>query len=163
MLNKKQSWGDNWNRWVATNIHLDQYSLLMKQWSPLHWVPPSDEEIYVEFGLEWATCLGAGVALLWWLNKAGSFVVKCPWSIWSLYYHCMPIIGSRGWALLVSVVLLRLRCPIMVGNKNKGDPRWTLGAGQGKEECCAQKNYPPWPWWWCTVHNGVGEAFDGVM
>jgi hypothetical protein len=24
-----------WNRWVATDIHLDQSSLLRKQWSPL--------------------------------------------------------------------------------------------------------------------------------
>jgi hypothetical protein len=24
-----------WNRWVATDVHLDQSSLLRKQWSPL--------------------------------------------------------------------------------------------------------------------------------
>ena len=130
----------SWKRWVATNIHLDQSSLLKKKFSPLHWVPPSNEEIYVEFGPAWATCLSAGAALLWRLDKARSFVVECPWSMCPQSDHWMPIVCSRGWDLLVSSTLLRLRFPIMVWNKGKGDPHWTLGAGQGKEECVGHYN-----------------------
>ena len=38
--------GSKWNRWVATNILLDHSSPLRKQWSPLRWVPPWDEETF---------------------------------------------------------------------------------------------------------------------
>ena len=54
---RKLFWA-SWKRWVATDIHLDQSSLLRKQWSPLRWGPPLDEEISAEFGPGWATCLG---------------------------------------------------------------------------------------------------------
>jgi len=46
---KRQLWGSKWDRWVATNIHLDHSSSLRKQWSPLRGVPPS-----VELGPWWA-------------------------------------------------------------------------------------------------------------
>jgi hypothetical protein len=51
------------------------------------------------------------------------------------YDHWISVACSQGWALLISAALLPLRCPIMVGNKGEGDPLWTLGAGEGKEEC----------------------------
>ena len=162
MLNEKLSRGSNWNRWVDTNIRMDQSSPLRNQWSPLHWVPPS-EEISTEFGPGWDTCLGAGVALLWQLDKVGSFVVEWPWFVFPKYDHWIHVVCIQGWALLVSIVLLLLRCPIMVGNKGEVDPRWTLGASQGKEECWARKNYHPHPWWWCMVHNKVGKASDRVL
>ena len=133
----------SWKRWVATDIHLDQSFLLRKKCSTLHWGPPSYEKISVEFGPGWATCLGARIALLWWLDKVGSFVVEFPWSMCPQYDHYMHIVCSRGWALLVLTTLLRLRCPIMVGNKGEGDPHWTMGVGQWKEECWAQNNYHP--------------------
>jgi hypothetical protein len=147
IVNCQKLFWASWKRWVATDIHLDQSFLLRKKWSPLRWVPPSDEEIFVEFGPGWATCLGAGVALLWRLDKDGSFAIECPWYVCPQSDHCMHFVCNWVWALLVSFVLLLLRCPIVVENKGEGDPRWTMGAGQGKEECWAQKNYPLKPWW----------------
>ena len=50
-----------WKRWVATDIHLDQYSLLRKQWSPLRWVPGG---AFVESASWWAACLAREVTRL---------------------------------------------------------------------------------------------------
>ena len=49
--------------WVASDIHLDQSSPLRWKWSLLCWVPPSDEETFVELDSWWATCLDGVVAL----------------------------------------------------------------------------------------------------
>jgi hypothetical protein len=38
-----------WKRWMDTKIHLDHYSPLMNQWSPLHQVPLGDRGTFVEF------------------------------------------------------------------------------------------------------------------
>ena len=51
---KRQLWGSKWDRWVATNIHLDDSSPLRKQWSQFRWVHPWDEEAYADLGLLWA-------------------------------------------------------------------------------------------------------------
>ena len=78
---KKQWWGFKLNRWLATNIHLDHSSPLRKKWSPLHWVPPWDEETSAELGPWWATCPSEGVGLLWQLNIVGSYASGCSWSV----------------------------------------------------------------------------------
>jgi len=129
----------------------------------LHWFPPSIEEISVEFGPEWVTCLGAGVSLLWQLNKIGSFDVGCCWFVSPKSDHWMNVACSQGWALLVSTTLLSLRCPKMVGNMVEGEPCWRMGVGKGKGECWAQKHCHPHPWWWCKAHIGVGKTSNGVL
>jgi len=53
-----------WNKWVATDIHLDQSSLHGKQWSPLRWVSRGEGEVFVELEPWWVVCLAGEVALL---------------------------------------------------------------------------------------------------
>ena len=115
-----------------------------------------DEEISIEFGPGWATFLGAGAALLWKLDKVGSFVVEFPWLVCPQYAHWIHVACIWGWSFFVSTSLLSLRCPIMVGNMAEGQPRWRLDADQEMRGCWAQNNYQPRPWWWCTNHNRVG-------
>jgi hypothetical protein len=38
-----------WKRWLATEIHLDHSSPLMKQWSPLRQVCSGDGETSIEY------------------------------------------------------------------------------------------------------------------
>ena len=50
--------------WVAIDIHLDQSSLLRKQWSPLCWVLGGEGEAFTESESWWAPCLAGDVVLL---------------------------------------------------------------------------------------------------
>ena len=102
----------NWRRWVATNIHLDQSSLLRKQWSPLHWVPGGEGKVIAESESWWSACLAGEVALLsllkaitnLWLegldlfNQSGYFRWLCVEGIFVLCYN------------LVDLLLLDRRC-----------------------------------------------------
>ena len=47
---KKIFWGI-WKRWVDPDIHLDQSSLLRKQWSPLRWVPREEGKSFLNMNL----------------------------------------------------------------------------------------------------------------
>ena len=132
---------------IHTNIHLDQSSLLRKQWSPFHWFPPSGEVTSTGFGHGWATCLGVGASLPWQPNKVGSSIDEWPWLVCPLSNQWMLVPCNQGWAMLVLVILRSLRCPIMVENMPEGRPHWTLDACQGRVECWAQKNCYPQPWW----------------
>jgi len=89
---------------------------------PLCWVPPSSEEIYVEFGSKWATCLGAGATLLWQPNKVESSTGECPWPMYLLSDQCIHVPFSHGWDLLVSIVLWSSRCPIKMENMAERGP-----------------------------------------
>ena len=142
MLNKKWSQGANWNRWVATNIHLDQSFPLRNKWSPLRW-----------FGPGWATFLGVGVALPWKPDKAESTDGECPWPVCLRYDQWMLVPCSQGWAILMLIVLWSLRCPIMVENMAEGGPHWILDAYQGRVECWAQK---------IATHN-LGDSVRTIM
>ena len=53
-----------WKWWVATDIHLDQSSLLRKQWSPLRRVPGGEGKAFVESASWWVACLAGDVVLL---------------------------------------------------------------------------------------------------
>ena len=53
-----------WKRWVAPDIHLDQSSLLRKQWSPLRWFPGAEGKTFVESASWWVACLAGDVTLL---------------------------------------------------------------------------------------------------
>ena len=53
-----------WKRWLALDIHLDQSSLLRKQWSPMRWVPRGEGKAFVESTSWWAACLVREVTLL---------------------------------------------------------------------------------------------------
>jgi len=54
----------SWKRWMANDIHMDQSSLLRKQWYPLCWVPGGEEKVSVESASWWVACLVGEVALL---------------------------------------------------------------------------------------------------
>ena len=53
-----------WNRWLATNIHLDQSSPLRKQWYPLCWVLGREGKTFSKSASWWAACPVGDVALL---------------------------------------------------------------------------------------------------
>lgn len=135
--------GSKWNWWVATNIHLDHSSLLRKQWTPLRWVPPWDEETSAKLGPWWATFPGEGVGLLWQLDIVGSSVGKCAWSMcpWSNQLQLVPC--NLDLTMLVWDVLQCRMCLVMVESMVEGGPHWTLGAGQRMGECWAQMHCLP--------------------
>lgn len=106
-------WRSRWNRKVLTNIHLDHSYPLRNKWSPLCEEPPWGEEIYVEFGPWWTTCLGEGFDLLWKLDIEGSYPRKfylsvCPWSC-----QLWPIRWSLHWAMFVLASQQCRMCPTM--------------------------------------------------
>ena len=82
-----------WNRWVATNIHLDHSSPLRKQWSPLHEKPPWGRKIYVEPSPWLTTFPSEGVGLLWsgcslrWGLERRSFC-KCNQNVLTTWNLC---------------------------------------------------------------------------
>ena len=123
----------SWNRWVATEILIDKSFPLSNQWSPLCWVPPFVEEIYVEFGLGWATFLGVRVAMVWQPDKDRSSIGECPWPMCPWYNQWIPFPCNQGLYILVSMFFLSLRCLIMVENKAEGGPHWTLGERKGRK------------------------------
>ena len=131
---KETIMGSKWNRRVATNILLDHSSPFRKQWSPLHWVPPWDEETSAELGPWWATFPSEGVGLLWQLNIAGSSASGFSWCVCPYSNQLWLVPCSRGLTLLVWVVLPCMMFPIEVKSRAKGGLHWTLGADQGMVE-----------------------------
>ena len=99
-----------WKKWVATDIHLHQSSLLRKQWSLLRWFPRGGGKAFVESASCWTACLAEDVALLslWkfvmnlWrlrlLNKSRYMRGRCEEGIFSLCFN------------LVDLLLLDRRC-----------------------------------------------------
>ena len=87
-----------WNRWVATDIHLDQSSLLRNQWYPLHCVPRWEGKVFTESASWWVACLAGEVVLLsllkvvtkLWLegldlfNQSGYMIFLCVEGIFTL-------------------------------------------------------------------------------
>ena len=154
--------GYKWNRWEATNIHLDHSSSLRNQWSPLPWSPPWDEENFTKLGPWWTTCLGAGVGQLWQPDTVGSIVGECSWFACPWYNLWWPVPCSLDLTLLVWVLMQCQRCPIEVGSRDEGGQHWILGADQGMVEYWAQGHCSQQTWWWCMTHIRVGEACGGV-
>ena len=99
-----------WNRYVATDIHLDQSSLFRKEWSPLRWVPRGEGKAFSDSTSWWATCLAGDIALLsFWksvtnllrlrlFNKSSYMIGRCVEGIFSLCCN------------LVDLLLLDRRC-----------------------------------------------------
>ena len=109
-------------RWVATDIHLDQSSLLRKQWSPLRWVLRGEGKAFVEYASWWAAFLPGDVALLsLWkfgtnllrlrpFNKSGYIRGWCAEGIFALCCNLFDLLlfdrRCFGWGCSGCIVLL---------------------------------------------------------
>ena len=99
-----------WKRWVATDIHLDQFSLLRKKWSPLHWVPKGEGKAFFESTSWWTACLVGHIALLS-LWKSFTNLLQLRLLNKSRYMRGWCVEGIFAlWCSLVDLLLLDKRC-----------------------------------------------------
>ena len=108
----------SWNMWVATNIHLDQSSLLRKQWYPLHWVPREEGKaclLNMNLGellallekLHYLVCgrFFMNLLLAWGWPVPPTVVSRFRWGI-----AVGTIVGLQYLLSLVNLLLLDRRC-----------------------------------------------------
>ena len=132
----------SWRRFVATDIHLDQSSLLRKQWSPLRWVHEGEGKAIAKSESWWYACLAGDVALL--------SLLKAITSLWLEGLDLFNQFGYFRWLCaegifvlccnLVDLLLVDRRC---LGRGCSGCsillfPFWT---DYGEEEFCSMRYY----------------------
>lgn len=149
-----------WNRWVVTNVHLDQSSPLRKKWYQFHWAHGEKGKVFFESKSWWDVCLVGEIVLfgLWkaFMNLflAGLNLFHKPIVSWLdgafCRHHCRW--RSNIFFLFCNLLLLDSRCWGCSGCSNLMCILWTYCEG---DEFCSMRYYLVALFWWNNSHNSL--------